>query len=167
MKQLRVITTLFSFFVFVLSVNFVAFAASSPETNSDNILIKDNSETGKMQKVTNSICVAVPVTAEYAKIAPVFDSTGALVSDSTGTMLNANYSGCLSVSAMGADVRISPVFDATGALVSDPTGTMLNALDSENRIIPVTDVNTKIAPGFDATGKVVSDPTGTLSTINP
>jgi hypothetical protein len=151
MKRFKVITTLLSVCVFVLSVNFIAFAASPIETQSDNTPIGFHDKT----------CLDV-------MISPVFNTTGTLVSDPTGTLLNPLNAECRSVAVMGADVKISPVFDSTGALVADPTGTMLKATHSENRVIPVTGVDTKIAPVFDGTGKVVSDPTGTiLSTINP
>jgi len=129
MKRLSVFAALFIVCILVFSVTFEAFTASLPESNSDNTSIKIHFETGEMRRAADSVCVAVPVTAAYAKIAPVFDSTGALVSDPTGTMLNTNYSGCLSVSAMGADVKIAPVFNASGVVVSDPTGTILSVIN--------------------------------------
>jgi len=129
MKRLSVFTALFIVCILVFSVTFEAFAASTPEVNSDIIPIRVYDETGKMRTAIHSVCAAAPVTAVYAKIAPVFDSTGALVSDPTGTMLNENYSGCLSISTMGADVKIAPVFDSTGKVVSDPTGTLQSVIN--------------------------------------
>ena len=129
MKRLSIFTALFSVCILVFSVTSEAFAASSLEANSGNTSIKIHHETDEMRRATDSVCVAVPVTVAYAKIAPVFDSTGALVSDPTGTMLNTNYSGCLSVSAMGADVKIAPVFNVSGAVISDPTGTILSLIN--------------------------------------
>jgi hypothetical protein len=57
----------------------------------------------------NSPVVLVPVA--NVKVAPVYDASGALVSDPTGTVAN-------------ADVKIAPVYDVSGRLVSDPTGTI-------------------------------------------
>jgi hypothetical protein len=64
------------------------------------------------------------VTSVNAKIAPVFDNTGAVVSDPTGTMLNAK-----AVPMAGTDMKIAPVFDVKGAVVSDPTGTILSVIN--------------------------------------
>ena len=71
--------------------------------------------TGTLLSASYSGNVAVPVTLADMKIAPVFDVTGAVVSDPTGTLLNAN-------------MKIAPVFDTTGAVVSDPTGTILSVI---------------------------------------
>jgi cbb3-type cytochrome oxidase subunit 3 len=69
------------------------------------------------------------VTGADMKIAPVFDVTGAVVSDPTCTLLIANQSGDRAVPVTGTDMKIAPVFDATGAIVSDPTGTMLSVIN--------------------------------------
>lgn len=127
MKRFTVVTVLFSVCILVFSLTFNVYSASSPKSKQHNTVIKVRDELGEMRKATPSVCVSVPVTAAYAKIAPVFDATGAIVSDPTGTMLNENYSGCLSVSMMGGDVRIAPVFDTRGQVVSDPSGIILNA----------------------------------------
>ncbi len=66
------------------------------------------------------------VTSANAKIAPVFDTTGAVVSDPTGTMLNAKPSGASAIPVKGTNMKIAPVFNTTGALMSDPTGTLLS-----------------------------------------
>lgn len=66
------------------------------------------------------------VTGADVKIAPVFDVTGAIVSDPTGTILSVTHSGDMAVPVTGTDVKIAPVFDNTGAVVSDPTGTILS-----------------------------------------
>ena len=58
--------------------------------------------------------MAALVTGTDMKVAPVFDSTGAVVSDPTGTLANANRSGDMAPPAMLADVKISPVYDSTG-----------------------------------------------------
>ena len=106
------------------------------------------------------------VTGADMQIAPVFDATGAVVSDPTGTVLSANHSADMAVPVMG-DMQIAPVFDATGAVVSDPTGTVLSANHSANMAVLVMG-DMKVAPVFDSTGRIVSDPTGTiLSAIKP
>ncbi len=69
------------------------------------------------------------VTGLYVKIAPMFDVTGAVVSDPTGTLLNASQSAGLAVPVMSTDIKIAPVFDVTGAVVSDPTGTLLSVVN--------------------------------------
>jgi hypothetical protein len=108
------------------------------------------------------------VTGADMKVAPVFDVTGAVVSDPAGTMLNASQSGASAVPMTGTDMKIAPVFDVTDAVVSDPTGTVLNASQSGDLAIRLTGTDMKIASVFDNTGAVVSDPTGTmLSLINP
>ncbi len=63
------------------------------------------------------------------KIAPVFDTTGAVVSDPTGTMLNIDHSVDMAVPVTSSVGKIAPVFDTTGAVVSDPTGTLLSVLN--------------------------------------
>jgi hypothetical protein len=155
MKRLRVITALFIANMLAVMVVFEASAASPAETKSDNT-------------PSHSVCVPALVSSADVRIAPVFDATGAVMSDPTGTMVNPNHPECAPGLVAGADARIAPVFDATGSVVSDPTGTLLNANHSEAVAVPVTGADVKIAPVFDATGAVVSDPTGTiLSVINP
>ena len=129
MKRLIVITALFSVSILAVWVISEAFAASPPETKSDNTPIKVHNETGEIPKAIQSGDMAVPVTCTDMKIAPVFDVTGAVVSDPTGTMLNTNHSGDMAVPVTGGDVKIAPVFDATGAIVSDPTGTILSVIN--------------------------------------
>jgi hypothetical protein len=142
-----------------------ALAVSPAEASFDNTQVK---EIGEMQKAIQSGNVAFPVICADIKIAPLFDATGAVVSDPTGTMLDPSQSDCTTVSGMGVDVKIAPIFDATGAVVSDPTGTILNLNPSGDIASLVMGHDVKIAPVFDATGSVVSDPTGTiLSVDNP
>lgn len=66
----------------------------------------------------------VPVTDIDAKVAPVYDTSGALVSDPTGTIWCKNYESIMIVPVTGADRKVAPVYDSTGALISDPTGTI-------------------------------------------
>jgi hypothetical protein len=61
------------------------------------------------------------------KIAPVFDATGAVISDPTGTLEGAIPSANPAIPVTDADVKIAPVFDATGMVVSDPNGTLWSA----------------------------------------
>ena len=63
------------------------------------------------------------------RISPVFDATGALVSDPTGTMLNALDSENRIIPVTDVNTKIAPGFDATGKVVSDPTGTILSTIN--------------------------------------
>ncbi len=166
MKRFTVISTLFSVSLLAVWVFSEAFAASSAETQSASFLMKVHNETGKMLNDHQSEDSAVPVMGMDMKIAPVFDATGAIVSDPTGTILSVIHSGDMAVLVMNTDMKIAPVFDITGAVVSDPTGTLLNVIHSGHLAVPVTGSVMKIAPVFDATGAVVSDPTGTLLSAN-
>ena len=173
MKRFIVITVLFSVSILAVWAIFEASAASPPETKSDNTSIQVHDQTDEMLKASHSVGLPVPATGADMKIAPVFDSTGAIVSDPTGTMLDetderlkASHSVGLPVPATGADMKIAPVFDSTGAVVSDPTGTMLNANHSGDLAVPLTGTDMKVAPVFDKTGAIVSDPTGTLLSVN-
>ena len=156
MKRFTVVTALFSVSILAVWVTFQASGASPAKSDKAPIKVHD-AYSELLQVVQSAEKAGIPVTgAEARKVAPVFDATGAVVSDPTGTLLGGIYS---------ADVKIAPVFDATGALVSDPTGTIWSAASSP--AIPVTGADIKIAPVFDATGAVVSDPTGTLLNVNP
>lgn len=129
MKRFIGITVLFSVSILAIWVFFEVFAATPPETKSDNSPINVHDETDEMLKASHSVGLPVPVTGMDMKVAPVFDITGAVVSDPTGTMFNAKESGDLAVRVTGADMKISPVFDATGAVTSDPTGTILGVIN--------------------------------------
>ena len=120
MKRFIVITALFSVSILAGWVIFQASAASPVKPESDLMPDQVYYVTDEMlETIQSGNQAVVPVTgAEARKIAPVFDSTGAVVSDPTGTILGGTYS---------ADVKIAPVFDTTGAVVSDPTGTLWNA----------------------------------------
>jgi hypothetical protein len=149
MKRFTVITALFSVSILSVWAIFQVFAAS-PAKNEDAPIKVHDAYSELLQVAQSADNAGVPVTgAEARKIAPVFDATGAVVSDPTGTILRGISS---------ANVKIAPVFDATGAVISDPSGMLLGGIDSANM---------KIAPVFDATGAVVSDPTGTLWNDNP
>jgi hypothetical protein len=152
MKRFTVVTALFGVSILAVWMVSQAFAVSPANTKDDNAPIQVQDVTGHE--------APIPVTgAEARNVAPVFDTTGAIVSDPTGTILGGIHS---------ANVKIAPIFDTTGAVVSDPTGTILGAVHSGNKAIPVTGADMKIAPVFDATGGLVSDPTGTIwSALNP
>jgi len=128
MRRFLVITVLFSVSILAFWVIFDAFAASPPETKNNNAPVKVHDETDEMLKANQSGNMAVPVMGTDMKIAPVFDTTGAVVSDPTGTLLSASYSGNVAVPVTLADMKIAPVFDTTGAVVSDPTGTILSVI---------------------------------------
>jgi len=163
MKRLTVITALFSVSLLAGWAFFEAHAASSAETQSANVPMKVYNETGEMPKDHQSEVSAIPVTGMDMKIAPVFDATGAIVSDPTGTILSVIHSGDMAVLVM--DMKIAPVFDVTGAVVSDPTGTLLSVIHSGHLAVPLQGRDMKIAPVFDTTGALVSDPTGTILSV--
>jgi hypothetical protein len=134
MKRFIVIAVLFSVSILAVWVIFEASTASALETNSNNTPIEVHGQTDEMLKASHSAGLPAPSTGADMRIAPVFDSTGAVVSDPTGTMLDetderlkASHSVGLPVPVTGADMKIAPVFDNTGTVVSDPTGTMLSA----------------------------------------
>lgn len=136
MKRLTLIATMFSVSLLAVWAIFQAYTASQP----------------KDQSAHNE--AVVPVTGpENRKIAPVFDGSGAVVSDPSGILLGTDNSGQLAAPVPGSNLNIAPVFDSSGAIVSDPSGTILNAMPLE----------VKIAPVFDANGNLISDPSGTIS----
>jgi hypothetical protein len=168
MRRIIVVAVLFSIVILAAWVIFDAFAASAPEAKSDNSQLQVQAETDEIPNANQSVDLPVPVAGRNMKIAPVFDSTGAVTSDPTGTLLNVTNSGARAVPATVTDMKISPVFDSTGAVASDPTGTLLNTNNSGGKTAPVTGRDMKIAPAFDSTGTITSDPTGTiLSAIIP
>ncbi len=110
MKRSTTLAGVFSVSILAVWAIFQIFTASKSQA-------KDGNLTSQVQPASND--AVIPVTGpEARKIAPVFDASGAVVSDPSGMMLNARPS---------EDRRIAPVFDANGALVSDPSGTILDA----------------------------------------
>lgn len=85
------------------------------------------------------------------KVAPEFDTTGAIISDPSGAVLNAHESGVaggVAVPVTGADFKVAPMFDATGAIISDHSGTVLNAHESgiaAGVAVPMTSADFKVA----------------------
>ena len=168
MKRLLVITALLSVGVLLFSMVSEAYASSPPETKRDPLSIHLEDESDFLPKAIRSGELVALGTCGEVKIAPVFDATGAVISDPTGTILNANPSRNRIIPVTCLDVKIAPGFDATGAVISDPTGTMIEGNPLGNAPIQATGSDVKIAPVFDATGRIVSDPTGTiLSAIYP
>ena len=137
MKRFIVMTALVSVGVLLFSMVSEAYASPPPETKRNKSSIHLDDEIDLLPKAIKPGELVPLVTCAEVKIAPVFDATGAVVSDPTGTMLNANPSKDRIIPVTCPDVKIAPVFDATGSDV-------------------------KIAPVFDSTGRVVSDPTGTI-----
>jgi hypothetical protein len=166
MKRFTVIAALFNVGILAMCVFFEAFAASSAETKSYNTPIMVLNENDEMLNVFQLREMAVPVICADMKIAPVFDTTGRIVSDPTGTLLSVIHPGDMAVPVMCADMKVAPVFDAIGAVVSDPTGTVFSANNSEDMAVAVMNADVKVAPVFDATGAIVSDPTGTVLNAN-
>jgi len=158
MKRFTVASAVFSVSILAVWAIFQIFTASLPKSD-------DTSNSGQpshneiMKAVDSGNKPVIPVTgSEARKVAPVFDSSGAIVSDPSGTLANTGNSGQLAIPVTGSNVMVAPVFDSSGAVKSDPSGTILNAPSSDG----------KIAPVFDANGNVVSDPSGTiLNSSNP
>jgi hypothetical protein len=165
MKRLIVMTALFSVGVLLFSIVSEAYASSPPETKRDRSSIYLDDEIDLLPKAIKPGGLVPLVTCEDVKIAPVFDATGAVVSDPTSTLLNANPSRNRIIPVTCPDVKIAPVFDTTGAVVSDPTGTMIEGDPSGDVPVQAMGSDVKIAPVFDATGRIVSDPTGTLLSV--
>jgi hypothetical protein len=147
------------FVVLALSVAFILvawgiikpFTSSLLATTSNTAAIPAQFIAGEMSGGIRSGGMAVPVAGANFKVAPVFDATGALVSNPTGMLLNllplgslavpipAQYiaeemsggvrSGGTAVPVTGANFKVAPVFDATGTIVSDPTGTLLRGIE--------------------------------------
>ena len=118
MKRFTVLTTLFS--ISFLAIWAVSQAAPAPKSSTP-IALYD--ATGEMLKAVHAgDNPALPVTG--AAIAPVYDSTGAMLAainpnkqvatvpayDATGAMLQA-------INGKSAEVKIVPVYDATGAML--------------------------------------------------
>lgn len=88
MKRFTVISVLFSVSILAFWVIIDSFAAAQPEAKSDTAPIVVRNETDEMLKASQSGVLAAPLTGSDMKIAPVFDVTGAVVSDPTGTILS-------------------------------------------------------------------------------
>ena len=103
-------------------------AAAAPSFSGDDAYdpasVKQSDETLKSEE-TNLI---FPLPGMDRQIAPVFDSSGDVVSDPTGTLSNGSYASDLPVPV--TEVKIAPMFDSSGAIVSDPTGTLSNGFYS-------------------------------------
>ena len=89
MRRFTVISAVFIVSILAALGIIGTFAASSSGTASGNVPIQVRAETDEMLKASQSGASAVPLTSTDRKIAPVFDATGAIISDPTGTMLNA------------------------------------------------------------------------------
>jgi len=160
MKRFIVITVLFSVSILAAWVIFEAFAASPPENKRENTPINVHNETDEMLKASHSVGLPAPVTGADFKVAPVFDTRGAIVSDPSGTILNSHQSGGVANPVTCADFKVAPVFDTRGAIVSDPSGTILNSHQSGCAAVPVTGRGMNVAPVIDSAGTVVSNPSG-------
>jgi hypothetical protein len=125
MKRLLAIAALLSVSILAVLIVFEGSDSFQPKTGSKRMPTQVEGTIEEMLKADQSGDLAVPEPAKEMKIAPVFDVTGAVVSDPTGTMLNANHLDDIVVPVTGADMKIAPVFDNTGAITSDPTGTIL------------------------------------------
>ena len=130
MKRLTVFTALFSVGILVFLLYFEAYAGSPPVTNNDKPSITFHNEIGNLPEANRSGGLAALATCvNVVKIAPVFDATGAVVSDPSGTLLIHNQSEVAAVYGSCLYGKIAPVFDANGTVVSDPTGTILSGIN--------------------------------------
>lgn len=129
MKGLTFIVTLLAVGILVFSVIIQTYAASPPEINRGRTSLEYQAEISYTEEVIQSGDTNALVTCAYAKIAPVFDDTGAVVSDPTGAVLNANELKNMADLVKCPNAKIAPVFDATGAVVSDPTGAILSPIN--------------------------------------
>ena len=84
----RFIAVVFSLSILAVWAIFDAIAAPSSVTKRDNTSVKVQNKTDDALKASHSGDMAVPVTVADVRIAPVFDSTGVVVSDPTGTILS-------------------------------------------------------------------------------
>lgn len=83
-----VIAVLLSISILLVWVIFVAFAVSPSVAKSGSTPINGHDEIGEMHKVIQSIEMAMPATYLDMKIAPMFDTTGAVVSNPTEIILS-------------------------------------------------------------------------------
>ena len=117
MKQFTVTTAVLSVSIMAFWMILQPYSASPSGVKNDNLAVQAQEGRNQTLKAGNAKEVVVPVTAAHAKIAPVFDTTGAVISNPSGIKLNANPS----------DVKIAPVYDANGVVVSDPSGAIFNS----------------------------------------
>jgi hypothetical protein len=152
MKRFTVASAVFGVSILVVWAISLVYTASQPQVKNDNTSAKVQPAPNEAMEAMNpGNEAAIPATgSDERNIAPVFDASGAVVSDPSGTILNA---------ASSAERKVAPVLDANGMVVSDPSGVLWSA---GSITIPVTGADRKVAPVFDATGAVVSDPTGTI-----
>jgi len=154
MKRFTVASAVFSVSILAVWMIFQTYAASSTRNNNSTLKVQ-LSHNEIMKAVDSGNGAVVPVTGDQARsVAPVFDGTGAVVSDPSGTILNAASSGGMAIPVTGAERKVAPVFDASGAIMSNPSGMNLSAIHSGEG---------KVAPVFDSSGVFVSDPSGTVS----
>jgi len=109
----------FTFTTALLSVSLLAVWMISEASS----VSSSKSKIDESSKESASKGMSVPKSAANVKIAPVYDSTGALVSDPSGAIADED----MAVPVTGAEKKVAPVFDTTGTVVSDPSGTIWNA----------------------------------------
>ena len=157
MKRFTSAAAVFGISILAIWAIFQLFNASRPQANHENTSVQLQPAHNEIMKAINSGNKAViPLTgSESRNVAPVYDPSGAIVSNPSGMDLNPAKTGKSAAPAAGSDMMVAPVFDANGAVLSDPSGTISNAGPSS--------ANMLVAPVFDANGVLVSDPTGTIS----
>ena len=148
MKRFTSAAAVFGVSILAVWAIFQLFAASQHQAKNGNTPAQLQPAQNEIMKAIGSNKTDPETGVESKSVAPVFDSTGALVSDPSGAMLDASSS--------DANMAVAPLFDASGSVISNPSG------------LPITGPDLKVAPVIDANGRVVSDPSGTiLNASNP
>jgi hypothetical protein len=160
MKRFTGATAVFGVSILAVLAIFQFFNASQPQANHENTSVQPQPANNEIMKAINSGNKAViPLTGSDARaVAPVFDASGAIVSNPSGIDLNNAKTGKSPAPATGSDMMVAPVFDTNGAVLSDPSGTIWNSRPSS--------LDGNVAPVFDTNGTVVSDPSGTILNEN-
>jgi hypothetical protein len=155
MKRFTTAAAVFGVSILAVWAIFQLFAASQHQPENRIAPIALQTAQADNMKALSSDKVLVPASGvESRSVAPVFDSSGTLVSDPSGALLNAGPLGAQAVPVTGAEMNVAPVIDSSGAVVSNPSGMQFNAPNSNGQ--------GNIAPVFDSNGMVVSDPSGTV-----
>jgi hypothetical protein len=164
-KQFFVVTALSVAIILAAWGIFKPIPSSTLVTRSNNatlpVKIKASGKSGSVQIGG----LAVPVTGTNFKVAPVFDTTGKIISDPSGTVLSASGLAVAPEPMIDANFKVAPVFNSAGQIISDPDGTVLGASGSEAANEPVVGADFKVAPVFNTTGQIISDPTGTVLSV--
>ena len=125
MKRYVIFAVLVSVSILVGLAILEANSATPSKADYCNPLIKVQAENEEVLNAIHSVALPVPLTSCAMKIAPVLDSTGAVVSDPSGMFLTKISPGEWLYNHK-MDRKIAPVFDSNGEILSDPTGTIMH-----------------------------------------